>query len=95
MNLLKDDFISTNQGKVSLRTLLTSDNDYQLQYYFDEIQLAMLQLLCSLATAVLQPSTNDLRRFLAEGLTTEEYDAKLAVANVVSTLLLRKKGLKG
>lgn len=78
MNLLKDDFISTNQGKVSLRTLLTSDNDYQLQYYFDEIQLAMLQLLSSLATAVLQPSTNDLRRYLAKGLTAEEYDEKLA-----------------
>ena len=81
MNLLKDDFISTNQGKVSLRTLLTSDNDYQLQYYFDEIQLAMLQLLSSLATAVLQPNIDDLRRFLAEGLTTEEYDSKLASIN--------------
>lgn len=81
MNLLKDEFISTNHGKVSLRTLLISDQDYQLQYFFDEIQLAVLQLLSSLATAVLQPDTNELRKYLKEGLTKQEYDQKLAEIN--------------
>ncbi len=56
MNLLSDDFISTTTGKISLKTLLTSDTDYQLQYAFDEIQLAMLQLLGSLSTVVLKPT---------------------------------------
>jgi CRISPR system Cascade subunit CasA len=78
MNLLKDDFVSTNHGKVSLKTILTTDKDYQLQYYFDEIQLAMLQLLSSLATAVLQPDTKQLQHYLINGITCEEYDRKLS-----------------
>ncbi|WP_132702496.1 type I-E CRISPR-associated protein Cse1/CasA [Reinekea marinisedimentorum] len=78
MNLLKDDFISTNQGKVSLRTLLTSEIDYQLQYYFDEVQLAMLQMLSSLATVVLQPTAVELRDYIANGLTEDVYDSKLS-----------------
>ena len=77
MNLLKDAFISTNQGKVSLKTLLTSNEDYQLQYYFDEIQLAMLQLLSSLTTVVLQPTVKELKSYLKIGLTPEQYDQAL------------------
>lgn len=78
MNLLKDNFISTNRGKISLKTLLTSEEDFQLQYYFDEIQLAMLQMLSSLATAVLQPTIAELKEYLANGLSAEQYDQKLA-----------------
>lgn len=77
MNLLKDAFISTNQGKVSLKTLLTSNEDYQLQYYFDEVQLAMLQLLSSLTTVVLQPTVNELKSYLKVGLTADQYDNAL------------------
>ena len=82
MNLLKDDFISTTQGKVSLKTILTADDDYQLQYYFDEIQLAMLQLLSSLTTVALQPTVKELKDYLKNGLTPEQYDA--ALVNVES-----------
>lgn len=78
MNLLKDDFISTTQGKVSLKTILTTDDDYQLQYYFDEIQLAMLQLLSSLTTVVLQPTVQDLKGYLKNGLGPEQYEVALA-----------------
>lgn len=78
MNLLKDDFISTTQGKVSLKTILTSDEDYQLQYYFDEIQLAMLQLLSSLTTVLLHPTVQELKGYLQNRLTSEQYDAALA-----------------
>ena len=81
MNLLKDDFISTTQGKVSLKTILTTDVDYQLQYYFDEIQLAMLQLLGSLTTALLRPTTKELKRYLKEGVTEEQYDRALKDCN--------------
>ena len=77
MNLLKDAFISTNKGKVSLKTILTNDEDYQLQYYLDEIQLAMLQLLSSLCTVVLQPTVKELRNYLSNGLTPEQYDIAL------------------
>lgn len=77
MNLLKDDFISTTQGKVSLKTILTSDEDYQLQYYFDEIQLAMLQLLSSLTTVVLRPTVQELKSYLKSGLSPEQYDTAL------------------
>lgn len=78
MNLLKDPFISTTQGKISLKTLLTSDDDFQLQYYFDETQLAMLQLLASLTTVILRPSLTELRSFLANGVTVQQYDIALA-----------------
>jgi len=81
MNLLKDDFISTTQGKVSLKTLLTSDEDYHLQYYFDEIQLAMLQLLSSLATVVLQPTIKELKGYCKKGLTAKQYDEALENIN--------------
>lgn len=81
MNLLKDDFISTNHGKVSLKAILTTDNDYQLQYYFDEIQLAMLQMLSSLATVVLQPDTKQLQYYLANGISGQEYDKRLSEVN--------------
>ncbi len=77
MNLLKDEFVSTNKGKVSLKAILTSDEDYQLQYYFDEIQLAMLQLLSSLTTVVLQATVSELKGYLKNGLRPEQYDAKL------------------
>lgn len=77
MNLLTDDFISTTTGKVSLKTLLTSKSDHQLQYAFDEIQLAMLQLLGSLTTVVLQPTLNELREYLRNGLTEAQYDNAL------------------
>jgi len=77
MNLLTDDFISTTVGKVSLKELLTSEMDYQLQYAFDEIQLAMLQLLASLSTVVLKPSLEELKGYLKQGLTAEQYELKL------------------
>ena len=82
MNLLKDDFISTTQGKVSLKTILTSDENYQLQYYFDEIQLAMLQLLGSLSTVVLQPTIKELKSYLKDGLRPEQYDKLLTKVDV-------------
>ncbi len=74
MNLLIDDFISTTAGKISLKTLLTSETDYQLQYAFDEIQLAMLQFLASLSTVVLKPSLDELKDYLKQGLTEAQYD---------------------
>jgi CRISPR system Cascade subunit CasA len=77
MNLLKDEFISTTSGKVSLKTILTSEQDYQLQYFFDEIQLAMLQLLSSLATVVLNPTIVELKGFLKEGVSEQQYDDAL------------------
>ena len=77
MNLLTDDFISTTTGKISLKTLLTSETDYQLQYAFDEIQLAMLQLLASLSTVVLKPSLDELKGYLKQGLTEAQYDQAL------------------
>ncbi|MGB5444175.1 MAG: type I-E CRISPR-associated protein Cse1/CasA [Psychromonas sp.] len=77
MNLLKDDFISTTQGKVSLKTILTSEEDYQLQYYFDEIQLAMLQLLSSLTTVALQPTIKELKGYINNGVSPEQYEAAL------------------
>lgn len=81
MNLLKDEFISTTQGKVSLKTILTTDGDYQLQYYFDEIQLAMLQFLSSLTTALLTPTARELKQYLKEGVTKEQYDHALENCN--------------
>jgi len=77
MNLLKDPFISTTEGKVSLKDILTTDNDYQLQYFFDETQLAMLQMLASLTTVVLNPKIAELKGYLANGLTPEQYDQAL------------------
>lgn len=82
MNLLKDKFISTTSGKVSLKNILTDDVDYQLQYYFDEIQLAMLQLLSSLATVVLSPTANELKKYLKEGVNEHEFDKALSKINV-------------
>jgi CRISPR system Cascade subunit CasA len=77
MNLLKDPFISTTDGKVSLKDILTSNKDYQLQYFFDETQLAMLQMLSSLSTVVLKPTISELNDYLANGLSAEQYDALL------------------
>ena len=82
MNLLIDDFISTTTGKISLKTLLTSDKDYQLQYFFDETQLAMLQMLSSLATVVLKPSLSELQGYLAQGVIEQDYEAGLAKIEV-------------
>lgn len=77
MNLLKDAFISTTIGKVSLKDILTSNQDYQLQYFFDETQLAMLQMLSSLSTIVLKPTVSELNYYLTNGLSPEQYDALL------------------
>ncbi|GGP55986.1 hypothetical protein GCM10009347_23300 [Shewanella algicola] len=77
MNLLKDPFISTNFGKASLKDILTSNEDYQLQYFFDETQLAMLQMLSSLSTVVLKPTISELNVYLANGLSPKQYDALL------------------
>ncbi|MEQ3657351.1 MAG: type I-E CRISPR-associated protein Cse1/CasA [Glaciecola sp.] len=74
MNLLKDPFISTTQGKVSLKDILTSNEDYQLQYFFDETQLAMLQMLASLSTVVLKPTVAELNDYLASGISSAQYD---------------------
>lgn len=78
MNLLDDKFISTNKGKVSLRTILTSETEYQLQYFFDEIQLSMLQLLSALSTALLQPTTLELKKYISDGIDLDLYDSKLS-----------------
>lgn len=78
MNLLSDPFISTTTGKVSLKDILTSDEDYQLQYFFDETQLAMLQMLSSLATVVLKPTISELKEYIEKGLTAEQYDQALS-----------------
>jgi CRISPR system Cascade subunit CasA len=78
MNLLKDAFISTTVGKVSLKDILTNDEDYQLQYFFDETQLAMLQMLSSLATVVLKPTISELKGYIEKGLTPEQYDKALS-----------------
>lgn len=77
MNLLKDPFISTTVGKVSLKDILTSNQDYQLQYFFDETQLAMLQMLSSLSTVLLRPTASELNVYLANGLSPEQYDVLL------------------
>lgn len=77
MNLLTDDFISTTKGKISLKQLLTSEEDYQLQYAFDEIQLAVLQLLGSLSTVVLKPTMSDLRKYLENGVTEAQFESAL------------------
>lgn len=77
MNLLIDDFISTTVGKISLKEILTSETDYQLQYAFDEIQLAMLQLLASLSTVVLKPTLGELRGYIKQGLSESQYDQAL------------------
>ncbi len=77
MNLLKDPFISTTDGKVSLKDILTSNKDYQLQYFFDETQLAMLQMLSSLSTVVLKPTAKELNYYLSDGLSAEKYDELL------------------
>jgi len=77
MNLLKDPFISTTDGKVSLKEILISDHNYQLQYFFDETQLAMLQLLSSLTTVLLKPSLDELKTYLKNGLTSEQYENAL------------------
>jgi len=74
MNLLLDSFISTTLGKVSLKELLTSDVDYQLQYYFDEIQLSTLQLLGSLTTIALKPTMDELKSYLENGVSIDQYD---------------------
>jgi len=77
MNLLTGKFISTTVGKVSLKDVLTSDTDYELQYFFDEIQLAMFQLLGSLSTIVLKPTMDELRSYLRKGVTENQYDDAL------------------
>jgi len=77
MNLLTDDFISTITGKISLKTLLTSPEDYQLQYAFDETQLAMLQMLASLTTVVLKPTLEELKCYLKQGITEAQYEQAL------------------
>lgn len=74
MNLLKDPFISTTTGKVSLKDILTSNQDYELQYFFDETQLAILQMLASLSTVVLKPSVSELKGYLENGLRPDDYD---------------------
>jgi len=77
MNLLTDQFISTTEGKIDLKQLLTQDHNYQLQYGFDEVQLAMLQLLSSLTTFVLKPTLNELKEYLSTGLSPSQYEAAL------------------
>ncbi|PHS69655.1 MAG: hypothetical protein COB22_08745 [Cycloclasticus sp.] len=81
MNLLLDDFISTTSGKISLKELLTSDIDYELQYFFDEIQLSALQLLSSLTTVVLKPTMDELKIYLECGITSKQYDEAVAKVN--------------
>jgi len=78
MNLLIDKFISTTNGKISLKTLLTSEKNYQLQYDFDETQLAMLQMLSSLTTVLFKPTLDELKAYLCEGVSEERYDKSLS-----------------
>jgi len=77
MNLLADEFISTTDGKVSLKQLLTDDQHYDLQYGFDEVQLAVLQLLSSLTTVLLKPTMQELSSYLELGLTAAQYEKAL------------------
>lgn len=97
MNLLQDDFISTTKGKVALKTILTSSEDFQLQYYFDEVQLSMLQLLSSLTTVVLAPTVNELKEYVNNGLSAKQYDDACENINVDwfdSDVFMRSKPLK-
>ncbi len=82
MNLLTDDFISTTTGKISLKTLLTSSEDHQLQYAFDETQLAMLQMLASLSTVVLKPKLEELKNYLKQGVTEAQYNRALETVDL-------------
>lgn len=77
MNLLVDKFISTTDGKISLKILLTSEQDFQLQYAFDETQLAMLQMLSSLTTVLFAPTLGELKTYLKQGVSEVQYDAHL------------------
>ena len=82
MNLLTDEFISTTVGKVSLKQLLTDDQHYDLQYGFDEVQLAVLQLLSSLTTVLLKPTMQELGSYLELGLTAAQYEKALKSVDV-------------
>jgi len=84
MNLLTDEFISTTNGKVSLKQLLTGDQHYDLQYGFDEVQLAVLQLLSSLTTVLLKPTMRELSSYLELGLTAAQYEKALKSIDVNS-----------
>lgn len=77
MNLLVDKFISTTDGKISLKALLTTDHDFQLQYAFDETQLAMLQMLSSLTTVLFKPTQDELKSYLKQGVSEAQYDTRL------------------
>lgn len=78
MNLLIDPFISTTEGKISLKQALTTHVDVTLQYAFDETQLAVMQLISGLATVVLQPSMEELRQYILYGVMDEDYEQALA-----------------
>ena len=82
MNLLLDPFISTFEGKISLKQALTTHSNSSLHYRFDETQLAMMQMLSSLATVVLNPTLKELRTMIKEGITEREYDQALKLVNV-------------
>jgi CRISPR system Cascade subunit CasA len=56
------------------KTSFRKNSDSPLQYAFDEIQLAMLQLLASLSTVVLKPTLDELKSYLKKGLTASQYD---------------------
>lgn len=82
MNLLIDPFISTTSGKISLRQALTTHTDATLQYAFDETQLAVMQLLSGLVTAVLQPTLTELRKYIHEGVSDADYDSALSRVDI-------------
>lgn len=82
MNLLIDPFVSTTIGTLSLKQILTTRDRIDLVYGFDETQLACLQLLSSLATALFLPSMEDIRRFAKRGISEQEYDQQLNKINI-------------
>ncbi|MDO6422770.1 type I-E CRISPR-associated protein Cse1/CasA [Saccharophagus degradans] len=77
MNLLIDPFISTTNGRITLKQALTTHSNATLQYVYDETQLAVLQLLSSLATAALQPTLAELKEYISNGVTENLYDEAL------------------
>jgi CRISPR system Cascade subunit CasA len=82
MDMFTHSFIATTSGKISLRTLLTGDVNYELQYFYDESQLAAVQLIASLATMLLKPSLRDLSLFLENGITSKQFDDALSNINL-------------
>jgi CRISPR system Cascade subunit CasA len=78
MDLLTFEWIPVREKShfrhITLEYLLCSDNQYQLSLHRDDMELAALQLLISLAQVLLSPKDkNELRQRVEEPLTVEAY----------------------